>query len=172
MTRTYEDHSVPTPLVGSVLQTGTATPSASSAAASRATPLRRAFLAGGVALATTAGSATAGGASPASPDGELISLCARLDRLQRQVDDLFPADWCGMTDAGLEAADAAARLLEAEQRPVLDQLCAVTPVTVAGCTALARSTASLRPDLLRAGPADDPDLRLLAVLLRGLAAQA
>ena len=78
----------------------------------------------------------------------------------------------GMEDADLEVADAAARLLEAEQRSVLNQLCALTPVTVAGCAALAHSMVLLRPDLLRAGPTDDPDMRLLAVLLRGLAGQA
>ncbi len=168
MTRTYEDHSVPTPLMGSVPQTGTATPGASSAAASHAIPLRRAFLAGGAALAMAAGSASAGGASPDSPDGGLIALCARLNRLQRQVDDLFPADWAGMTDAGLEAADAAARLIEAEQHPILDQLCAMMPVTVAGFAALARSTALLHPELGRAGSHDGPEMRLLAVLVRGL----
>ena len=101
-----------------------------------------------------------------------MALCARLDQLQRQVDNLFPADWAGMTHAGLEAADAAACLLEAGQRPILDQLCAMTPVTIAGCAALAGSTSLLRPSLLRAGPTDDPDMRLLAVLLRGLAGQA
>ncbi len=77
-----------------------------------------------------------------------------------------------MEDADLEAADAAARLLEAEQRSLLDHLCALTPATVAGCAALTRSMALMRPDLLRAGPTDDPDMRLLAVLLRGLAGQA
>ena len=77
-----------------------------------------------------------------------------------------------MTDADLEVADAAARLLEAEQRSLLDQLCAVTPVTLAGCAALAHSMVLLRPDLLRSGPTEDPDTRLLAVLLRGLMGQA
>jgi len=118
------------------------------------------------------GSAAAGGACSDSLDARLIALCARLDRLQRRIDGLFPADWADMTDAGLEAADAAARLLEAEQRPVLDHLCALTPVTVAGCVALARSMSLMRPDLPRAGLRDDPDMRLLAVLVRGLAGRA
>ena len=169
MTRTYDDHSVPTPFVGSVLPMGMATPGASSAAELQAISLRRAFLAGCAALALATGSAAADDACSGSPDAGLIALCARLDRLQVQVDNLFPADWAGMTDAGLEAADAVARLLEAEQRPILDQLCALTPVTVAGCAALAHSMSLLRPDLLRAGLQDDPDMRLLAVLVRGLA---
>lgn len=173
MTETYTDHSVPTHLAGSVLHTGIAISGASSAATPPSVPLRRILLAGGAAaFVVAAWSAAVVSAPLPTPDAGLISLCARLDRLQCQVDALFPADWYGMTDAGLEAADAAARLLEAEQRSFLDHLDALTPVTVAGCAALACSMILLRPDLLRAGPEDDPDMRLLAVLLRGLAGQA
>lgn len=173
MPRTSIDHSVPTPLLGSVLCTAAAPPGAPDAASPPAAPLRRVLLSGSVAaLALATGSAVVAGARPTSPDVGLVALCARLDQMQHRIDALFPEDWCGMNDAGLEAADAAACLLEAEQRPVLDQLCTLTPVTIAGCTALARSTVSLRPDLLRAGSADDPDMRLLAVLLRGLAGHA
>lgn len=173
MTKTCTDHSVLLLLMGSALRTAAALPGAPGVAMRPSAPLRRALLsASATALALAAGSAAVTGARVTSPDSGLVALCARLDQLQREIDELFPADWCGMTDAGLEAADAAARLLEAEQRPVLDQLCALTPVTVAGCTALAHSMVLLRPDLLRAGPKDDPDMRLLAVLLRDLSGQA
>lgn len=173
MTKTYTNHSLPTPVVGSSFRVGAALPGASSAAVSPAAPLRRALLAGSAAsVAVAAGIVVAASVPPANPDADLLALCARLDLLQRRIDQLFPADWYGMTDAGLEAADAAARHLEAEQRPILDQLCALTPVTSGGCAALAHLVALLRPDLLRAGPGEDPDVRLLAVLVRGLAGRA
>lgn len=172
MTRTYTDHSAPNILVGSALRAGIAALGASSAATPPAAPLRRALLAGGATALVVAGTAAAVSAPSASPDAGLVALCARLDALQRQIDELFPADWCGIADSELEAADAAAHRIEGEQRPILDQLCALTPTTLDGCVALARSVALLRPDLVRAGPHEDPDVRLAAVLVRGLAGRA
>lgn len=69
----------------------------------------------------------------------MIALCAELDSLQRRIEDLFPFDWCGTMDGELEATDAAARHIEADQRLMLDRLCALTPATVGGLAALARS---------------------------------
>jgi len=135
--------------------------------------LGRFLLAEGAAVVAVAvGSAATGVAFSASPDAGLIALCADLDRLQHQIDALFPMDWTEMTDAGLGAADAAARPLEAEQRLILTQLCALTPVTMPGYAAMARSAVQLRPDLLCAGPHAGPDKRLMAAVVRGLMGRA
>lgn len=172
MTKTYTQHSNHTPALGSTSRASTAVPDPSSAAKPSTAALRRAVLAGDAAtLALVTGTAAAVGASPASPDAGLIALCAALDGLQRQIDGLFPADWRGITDAELEAADAAARCIEEEQRLLLGRFCALLPSTLGGCAAMARSLALLRPDLVRAGPnADnaDMDVRLTALLVRGM----
>lgn len=173
MTETYTDHSVPAPALGSAFRTEASAPSSFSVATPLTVPLRRALLARSAAgLALLAGVAATASAAPGSPDAVLIALCARLDALQRQIDALFPADWHGMMDAALEAADAAARRFEVEQRPILDQICALTPVTVAGFAALARSMSLLRPDLGHVSRHEDPDVRLAGVLVRGLAGKA
>ena len=130
-------------------------------------------LAGGAAaLALTAGAVAASGARPASPDATLIALCASLDALQRRIGGLFAGGGRGMTDAELEAADAVAYGIDGEQRVLLDRISALTPATLAGHAVLARSLVLLRPDLAGAGPDEDLDVRLLAVLVRGLAGQA
>ena len=160
MTKTYTKHTLLTPALGSAPYTGPA-------------PLRRAVLAGGAAtLALAAGAVAASSARPASPDATLIALCASLDELQRQIVRLFAGGGRGMTDAELEAADAVAYGIDGEQRVLLDRISALTPATVAGYAALVRSLVLLRPDLAGAGPDEDLDVRLLAVLVRGLAGQA
>ena len=62
--------------------------------------------------------------------------------------------------------------IDGEQRVLLDRIYALTPTTLAGHAVLARSLVLLRPDLAGAGPSEDPDVRLLAVLVRGLAGRA
>ena len=172
MTKTYTHHSKPAPALGSIPKAGTASPGATGLARVPIL-LRRAVLGGGTAaLALAAAAAAGGGARPTSPDAGLIALCAGLDALQQQVEDLFAGNGRELTDGGLEAADAAAYVIEGEQRRLLDRVCTMTPATVGGCAALARSTALLRPDLLRAGLHDDPDMRLLALLVRGLVRRA
>lgn len=136
-------------------------------------PLRRAVLAGGAAvLALAARAAAAPSAPPADSDAGLITLCAGLDALQWRLHQLFDETWGVMTDAELGAADAAAYQIDLEQRRLLDRVCTLTPTTLGGCAALARSVALMRPDLVRAGPHSDPDVRLVAVLVRGLAGRA
>ena len=160
MAKTYTHYTLPTPVLGSAPYTGPA-------------PLRRTVLAGGAAaLALTAGVVAAGGAHPASPDATLIALCASLDELQRRIGGLFAGGGRSMTDAELGAADAAAYHIDGEQRVLLDRIGALTPATLSGHAALARSLVLLRPDLAGAGPDEDLDVRLLAVLVRGLAGRA
>lgn len=174
MTKTYAQYSLPTPDLGSAPHAGTAASGAPSLTRVPIATLRRAVLAGSAAaLAVATGTAAAAGsASLASPDAELIALCASLDALQRRLDALFPSDWPSMTDVELGAAEDAAYGIDGKQRALLAQVCALTPATPGGYAALARSVALLRPDLLRAGPSEDPDVRLLAVLVRGLAGRA
>ena len=173
MTKTYDDHSVPTPSLGSALRMEAATASALRPLTPPAFPLRRTVLAGGAAaLALAAGAVAAGGARPASADAGLIALCAGLDALQRRLIGLFAGDGRGLTDAELEAADAVAYGIDGERRVLLDRIYALTPATLSGYAALARSLGLLRPDVLRAGPDEDPDVRLLAVLVRGLLGRA
>lgn len=136
-------------------------------------PLRRAVLTGGAAmLALAARTAAAGSASLASPDAGLIALCVDLDALQWRINVLFDDNWCSMTDAELEVADAAAYRLDLDQQRLLDRICALPPATLGGCAALARSLALLRPDLVGAAANADMDVRLTAMLVRGLGAGA
>ena len=154
--------------MGSVPHTGKGTPGAHGLTRVPAAPRRRGVLVGGAALVLAASSAVAGSVPVTEPDVSLIALCADLDVLQRRIDSLFPADWTGMTDAELDAADVAARRIETEQRHLLDRICTLPPATPAGCAAVARSLAVLRPDLARAAPGADMDVRLMAVLVRAL----
>lgn len=168
MTKAFADYSPPTPSLRSTSHADTATLDPSSAFRPSIAALRRAVLAGGAAtLALVAGTAAAVDSST-SPDAGLIALCGVLDGLQRQIDGLFPADWRGITDAELDAADAAAHRIERKQRLLLDRLCALLPSTLGGCAAVAQSLALLRPDLVRASPNADMDVRLTALLLCGL----
>ena len=168
MTRTYSQHSVPTPALGSAPHIGTAAPGTPDFTKVPAVALRRAVLAGGAALALVASSAAANSIPATEPEASLIALCADLDALQRRINDLFPADWTGMTDAELDAADTAACCIEAAQRHLLDRICTLLPATPAGCAAVARSLAVLRPDLARTALGADMDVRLTALLVRAV----
>lgn len=123
-------------------------------------------------MALAAGITSADSAPLASPDAGLIALCADLDALQWRSNVLFDENWCSMTDAELEVFDAAAYRLDLDQRLVLDRICAQPPATLGGCAALARSLALLRPDLVGAAANADMDVRLTAMLVRGLGAGA
>ncbi len=152
---------------------------------------RRAFLAGGVAATASAAvmasieSATGATSScpvfpgtcpdplpsaSVSPDAELIGLCADFDALERHIDALFD----GVSALAFEAADAAACLIEVEQRRVLDRICALTPATDEGCRAVARSLALLAPDygLPSIYLTATMDERLANLLARGMIGRA
>jgi len=172
MTKTFTNYSVPTPALGSGPRAGAAALAAFGGAVPRA-PLRRAVLTGGAAmLALAARTAAAGSASPASLDAGLIALCADLDATQRHLYALFDGDGLGMNDAELEAADTAAYRIDLDQQRLLDRICALRPATLGGCRALAQSVALLRPDLVGATANADMDVRLTAMLVRGLGAGA
>lgn len=173
MTKTFTNYSVPTPALGSAPRAGGAALGASSVAMPPVAPLRRAVLAGSVAaLALAAGITSADSAPLASPDAGLIALCVDLDALQWRINVLFDDNWCSMTDAELEVADAAAYRLDLDQQRLLDRICALRPATLGGCRALAQSVALLRPDLVGATANADMDVRLTAMLVRGLGAGA
>ncbi len=135
---------------------------------------RRAFLAGGVAAtvsaAVMASVESATGAPSVGPDAELIGLCADFDALERRIDALFE----GVSALEFDAADAAACVIEVDQRQVLDRICALTPATDEGCRAVARSLALLAPDygLPSVYVAACMDERLANLLARGMMGRA
>ena len=130
---------------------------------------RRAALAGGGAAvaALSLRAAFPPSLPPTSPDAELIGLCAAFDALERRIDALFDGSLSAST---FEAADAAACVIEVEQRQVLDRICALTPATDDGCKAVARSLALLAPDygLPSVYVAATMDERLANLLARGM----
>ncbi len=135
---------------------------------------RRAFLAGGVAAtasaAVMASIESATGAPSVSSDAELIALCADFDALERRIDALFE----GVSALEFDAADAAACVIEVDQRQVLDRICALTPATDEGCRAVARSLALLAPDygLPSVYVTATMDERLANLLARGMMGRA
>ena len=135
---------------------------------------RRAFLAGGVAAtasaAVMASVESATGAPSVSSDAELIGLCAEFDALERRIDALFE----GVSALEFDAADAAASVIEVDQRRVLDRICALTPATDEGCRAVARSLALLAPDygLPNVYVTATMDERLANLLARGMIGRA
>ena len=131
---------------------------------------RRRLLSAASAAMALAGAGTAVAAQALQPDAELIALCADLDTLERRIDALFTHG----SGLDFEAADAAACVIEVDQRALLNRICALTPATDAGCCALARSLALLAPDY------GDPavyltatmDERLATTLARGMMGRA
>jgi len=134
--------------------------------------LRRALLTGSAAAvaAIATGVAVSAGAASASPDAELVGLCAEFDALELRIDALFE----GASALDFDAADAAACVIEVDQRRLLDRICALTPATDEGCCALARSLALLAPDYgdPAAYPAATMDERLVNTLTRGMMGRA
>ena len=134
--------------------------------------LRRALLTGSAAAvaAMATGAVALAGAAPAGSDAELIALCADFDALERRIDALFE----GVSALDFDAADAAACVIEVDQRRVLDRICALTPVTDNGCRALARSLTLLAPDygLPNIYVAATMDERLANLLARGMMGRA
>ncbi len=115
------------------------------------------------------------GAAVAAPaahnlDAELIGLCADFDALERRIDALFE----GVSALAFEAADAAACVIEVDQRRVLDRICALTPSTDEGCRTVARSLALLAPDygLPSVYVTATMDERLANLLARGMMGRA
>ncbi len=105
-----------------------------------------------------------------NPDAELIGLCADFDALERKIDALFE----GVSALEFDVADAAACVIEVDQRRLLDSICALTPATDEGCKAVARSLALLSPDYgdPAAYPAATMDERLVNTLARGMMGRA
>ncbi len=132
---------------------------------------RRAVLTGTAAVAAALASCSIARAeaAPASPDAELIALCAEMDAMQRRIDAMFDSTISSMS---FEEADAASAVIEVDQLPILDRICAMTPVTMAGCQALARSLALVTSGHPEPGPDATTDRRLTFALLRGLTGSA
>jgi hypothetical protein len=151
----------------------TSIPVLGSAIQGRVSP-RRAFLAGGVASTASAALMVSvvgmAGASSVSADAELIALCADFDALERKIDALFE----GVSALEFDAADAAACVIEVDQRRVLDRICALTPSTDEGCKAVARALALLAPDygLPSVYVTATMDERLANLLARGMMGRA
>jgi hypothetical protein len=134
--------------------------------------LRRALLTGSAAAVATmaTGVAVSAGTASASPDAELVGLCAEFDALERRIDALFE----GVSALDFDAADAAACVIEVDQRRVLDRICTLTPTTDEGCRAVARSLAVLAPDygLPNVYVSATMDERLANLLARGMMGRA
>ena len=105
------------------------------------------------------------------PDAELIALCAEMDTMEHRIDAMFDGV---MSDMSFEAADAAACIIEMDQRRLLDRICALTPATDEGCSAVARSLALLAPDygLPNVYVTACIDERLANLLARGMMGRA
>ncbi len=113
---------------------------------------------------------SATGAPSVSPDADLIGLCAEMDVLERRIDALFDN---ATSEAAYGAADAAACVIEVDQRRLLDLICVMVPTTDAGCLAVARSLALLSLDYADVpSPQPTMDERLASVLLRGMMGRA
>ena len=128
---------------------------------------RRRLAAGSAALLGLAGTGAAAPADAASPDAELIQLCAAFDALERefQATDFNSLPY---TPAAI-VAEAEQDRLTAAQQPYLDRICACRPTTLAGAMALASTLVSLDPENIRqhAARGYTPD-RLMLALLYGL----
>lgn len=130
---------------------------------------RRALLAGGAAItALAAGLTPAADASSTNSDVALIGLCADLDAAERKISALFQFEPTDLADPILLIADAAAYRIDQDQRRILDRICTLTPATLDGYSALARSLALLCPGLVDTAPHADMEARLTSTLLRGL----
>lgn len=110
--------------------------------------------------------------SLASPDAKLIPLCADLNATERQIAVLFDFEPSGPTDPRLEGADAAAYLIDLDQRLIVDRICDLAPATLAGCIALAGSLTLISPGLVDAPAEAAMEERLTSTLLRGLRREA
>ena len=84
----------------------------------------------------------AGASAPPAPslladrDAELIRLCAAFDSLERQLQHSYD----GAETAAEEAkAEAAAVAIRQQQLPILNNMCAIPPLTLDGAAALAAS---------------------------------
>lgn len=125
---------------------------------------RRGLASGGAALLALA--STAAIATPVSPDAELVRLCAAFDVLERQYQEGFAGVETGEE---WDRADAAADVINEQQAPILDAICACRPSTLEGFRALANSLALWDAELLKNVPGEgDTNDRLAVVLFRGM----
>ena len=146
-------------------------------------PSRRQF--GGATLAALCGAAFAGAVvlpdrgegfpSAASPDAELIRLCAECDALQGQVDALWRDRMTHLPTAEQIAIehvrDAAQQPILAQLDTLLDRVCELQPATLQGHLVRVRTYARWHKDL----PGRDSEHRdeaLQGAVLRDLAALA
>ncbi|MGI4797363.1 MAG: hypothetical protein ACRYG8_25590 [Janthinobacterium lividum] len=96
---------------------------------------RRALFASGAGLAI-AGTAVAAPPPAASPDAELIRLCAAIDALQLRFDALCDGpEKIEDDDARMDAVAP----ITAEQLPLIERMCEIRPTTLQGHMARART---------------------------------
>jgi hypothetical protein len=98
-----------------------------------------ALLAGAVVTATTIAPQNGG----ASPDAELIALCAEIDALEDKIDSFTIK---GATIEEEEAQDKLAQPFADEQEPLIVQLCDMPATTIEGIRARARTLVKWAPD--------------------------
>lgn len=145
-------------------------------AATTTSPLARAVssrrsLFGGAAAVVLGGGITAGVAASVAdftetPDAELIRLCAEFDVLERQRQHVANS---AKTTEEEGVADQTWAEISLRQNPMLDRICSLPCVTLAGLGAIAATLALWDCDELCIAE-DDPDApandRLTAALLR------
>lgn len=169
MTKTSKRLTTSTPVQGNAPHKGTVAGLAASSVTRPHAPLRRAVLSGVAStVALVTGFGAAADAFPDSLDAQLISLCTDLDAMERRIGVLFDFELSHPIDPTLQAAEAAAYLIDLDQRLILDRICGLAPTTLAGCVALAGSLALISPSLANAPAEAAVEERLTSTLLRGL----
>jgi len=120
MTKTAKRLTTSTPVQGYAPHKGTATALAASSVARPHAPQRRTVLSGVAStVALVTGILAAADTFPGSSDAQLISLCADLDAMERRIGILFDFEPSHPIHPRLQAADAAAYLIDVDQRRVL-----------------------------------------------------
>jgi hypothetical protein len=126
-----------------------------------------ALLAGAVVAATTSASTAA-----ASPDAELIQLCAEIDRLEDEWRSLGSKP--GMTEAEAAAAedkqDSQQGFYSKRQFPLIEEISKMEATTLEGMRARARTIVKWGPDIWN--PAPGVDEIMISALLRDLLGEA
>lgn len=168
MTKTAKRLTTSTPVQGHAPHEGTVAGLAASSVARPHAPQRRTVVSG-VASAVALGTGfAAANTLPDSLDAQLTSLCTDLDAMERRIGVLFDFEPSHPIDPTPQAADAAAYLIDVDQRRILDRVCALPPATLDGCIALAGSLALISPGFLDAPAEAAMKERLMSMLVRGL----
>jgi hypothetical protein len=132
-------------------------------------PSRRALLGGTAALlaGTVVAATTSAGTAAATPDAELIALCAEIDRLEDKIDSFTIK---GATLKEEEAQDLLAQPFADEQEPLIFQLCDMPATTIEGIRARARTLVKWAPDW--ENKSSGYDSAMISALLRDLIGEA